>query len=362
MLTLHMRIVQHEVHGFLVSESTTTYASVNKRIWEPNKRAVLSEALASNAFPADLAAKTNVTRLSVGSIRSFCSGHSLPGSQGCYEAGHYYGLYKLLLRVAAPGDLAYLSDVDEVASPHALRMLRQCAPFYGDDGPGGGSAWSSGMLSGHHFEEPPMYVLRAWELKYGVHCWAGSSPADQPSWILGPHVFSVSFLMEYADRIGPMQFRDTRLKMQGTFPNVVEGGWHLTSWGTSADLVTKLTSWGHADMFENTRRHPGLLDPQRLSRCMANCLSPLGYLEPPFALPPKQRHHWTLAQAIAAKNGTGRPAPPCHDRNGPLEIQLRGVRLRETDLANPTIRQHYPTYLLQPRARAEFPAFFKYLR
>ena len=77
---------------------------------------------------------------------------------------------------------------------------------------------------------------------------------------------------------------------------MVEGGWHLTSWGSSADLVTKLTSWGHADMFENTRKHPGLLDPTRLSRCMANCLSPLGYLEPPFALPPKQRHHWTLAQ------------------------------------------------------------------
>ena len=218
MLTLHMRIVQHEVHGFLVSESTTTYASVNKRIWEPNKRAVLSEALASNAFPADLAAKTNITRLSVGTIRSFCSGHSLPGSQGCYEAGHYYALYKLLLRVAAPGDLAYLSDVDEVASPHALRMLRQCAPFYGDDGPGGGSAWAGGTLSGHSFQEPPMYVLRAWELKYGVHCWGGSSPADQPSWILGPHVFSVSFLMEHADRIGPMEFRDSRLKMQGTFP------------------------------------------------------------------------------------------------------------------------------------------------
>ena len=62
MLTLHMRVMQPEVAGFLVAEATSTFQAVNQADLTRSKPAVLSEALGNGTFPLDLARLLTVLR------------------------------------------------------------------------------------------------------------------------------------------------------------------------------------------------------------------------------------------------------------------------------------------------------------
>ena len=62
MLTLHMRVMQPEVAGFLVAEATSTFQAVNQGDLTRSKPAVLSEALGNGTFPLDLARLLTVLR------------------------------------------------------------------------------------------------------------------------------------------------------------------------------------------------------------------------------------------------------------------------------------------------------------
>ena len=62
MLTLHMRVMQPEVAGFLVAEATSTFQAVNQGDLTRSKPAVLSEALRNGTFPLDLARLLTVLR------------------------------------------------------------------------------------------------------------------------------------------------------------------------------------------------------------------------------------------------------------------------------------------------------------
>ena len=62
MLTLHMRVMQPEVAGFLVAEATSTFQAVNRGNLTRSKPAVLSEALRNGTFPLDLARLLTVLR------------------------------------------------------------------------------------------------------------------------------------------------------------------------------------------------------------------------------------------------------------------------------------------------------------
>jgi hypothetical protein len=165
MLTLHMRILQPEVAGFLVAEATSTYQAVNQGDLAPSKPAVLSAALANGTFPAELAAAVRVRVLRAAEEVPRCKAKRearVAGPHGCWEAvcegpsppthvlgapshqhrcdsdarraaqRHRAALLELLLEVATqPDDLAMLADVDEIASPRSLHALRRCASRIG---------------------------------------------------------------------------------------------------------------------------------------------------------------------------------------------------------------------------------------
>ena len=354
MLVLHMRILQPVVAGFLVSEGTTTYHTVNRGHHEAkDKPAVLTEAMANGTFPADLAAITRVTVLNASHEYEQCAqrwhrgGNLFRGPQGCYEPRHYHALLELLAEVASTGDLALLGDVDEIAIPEVITMLQSCAPWWGDDATSSrflmarGNATNATLL-------PHMYVLDTWDIKYGVHCWP-----DRPTWLHGPHVFSASWLLAHRQQLTPLQVRLTRHVGLSYHPHVHPGGWHFTSFGEPWELQRKLRTWSHADLFDaQSSRHPppALLSMHRLELCASNCLSAMGHLEvmptpgrntPLHLISPSQKHE----------------ASSCERRDGALEVRLPGTVLNESDLLD---GRRLPAYLLAHRA--EYAAFFRYVR
>ena len=354
MLRLHMRSMQHVVAGFLVVEATSTYNAVNTGSSPgdaPDKPALLTNALESGAWPADLANMTRVRVLSAAAERAWCKQRmnrleAFKGPTGCYESRHRYALLELLFSVAAPGDVAILADVDELASPSAVRMLLRCAPWWGDETratnltalESESGAWPADLANMTRVMSPlpARYVLLSWELKFGVHCWPGAA-----EWMNGPHAVSVSWLRAAVSRLSAMEYRFLRERQMWRNPTVKGAGWHLTSWGEPWELRRKLTTWGHADMFQE-KQHAGVLDAARLERCARNCLSPLGDLD----------QTWP---AGGKKPAWHAPATPCANRSGPRELRLRGTVLTNATLSRATL----PTYLLNHRA--DYPSYFRYL-
>ena len=377
LLTLQMRVLQREVSRFLVAEATSTYHAVNRGMLAPSKPAVLSEALGNGTFPLDLAAMTTVVVLRAAEERSRCTSR-FAGPHGCWEARHRAALLDQLLAIADhDDDMALLADVDELASPSVVRLLRRCAPL-----------WHASRAP----DAPHKYTLQAWSVFYGVHCWPRVA-----TW-KAPHAYSVAWLRKrLRDDRPPMsaiQFLDTRADVSRP-PMVRDAGWHFTSTGASAlpvhipagrfaratdsachaqshsslghappcrhtprrrilsslacsrrphELRRKLTTWGHANMFSESN-HPGSLDLARLERCQRFCLE--------------------------ANAGRGqRDAPPCASRGGGgggvggggggaqgggRDRKLPGVLLTEATLGRATL----PEYLL--RHRAQYPSLFQYL-
>lgn len=311
MLMLHMRVLQEVVAGFLVLEATTTLHAVNAGLLSQYdaKPIVLTDALRRGTFPSDLAAKTTVTVLNATAEAARChaSGGQMGGRYGCWETRHRHALLEALFNVAAPQDVALFADVDEIARPHVVSMLARCFAF--PPRPTRGTS---------------MVVLLALEYKYGVHC-----VARQATWANGPHAWSVRSLLQQRRSMGLKFFGSNRFVVRDR-PKVRDGGWHLTSFGEPEELRQKLATWSHAELFDEGA-HPASLDVGRLERCAASCY---------------------VANARAwSKNGT--PAPACEAG----DLVLPGTRRLITA---ESWRADLPTYL--KRHRAEFPAYFRYLR
>lgn len=220
LLTLQMRVLQREVSRFLVAEATSTYHAVNRGSLAPSKPAVLSEALGNHTFPLDLAAMTKVVVLRAAEERLRCGKARFQGPHGCWEARHRSALLDELLAVADRGDdMALLADVDEVAAPSVVRLLRACAPL-----------WHATRAP----DAPHKYTLQAWNVFYGVQCWPRAA-----AWG-APHAYSVAWLRKrLRDDRPPMsaiEFLDTRADVARP-PMVRDAGWHFTSTGTSTAWV-----------------------------------------------------------------------------------------------------------------------------
>ena len=360
MLKLHMRVLQPVVSGFFVAESTSTFANINTRHLEPNKPALLSEAIANNSFPTDLAAMTHVTVLTAEDAKRLCKHHALGGAAGCFEAVQYYAAMMRMLRVATVGDLAILGDVDEIASPDVVRMLQTCAPWWGDDG-----ELERDFVWYNASTPPRKYVLLAWEYKFGIHCFPddkNSGRAPVASWRHGPQVFSVSWLMaESQNNLTKVTgIRDERVHGLHSrhYPVVREAAWHLTSFGGADELQRKLKTWGHADMF-NEARMPGVLDRDRLERCARYCLSPLGFMDPMLSMPSARRSQLEAQFRQRYGNGGRLPAPPCEGRDGVFDSRLPGSVLTAADFRSERVTRWFPSYLLEHRAK--FSSYFQFL-
>jgi len=322
MLMLHMRIMQPEVAGFFVAEATSTYEAINQGQLKPSKAAVLSEALGNGTFPADLANLVTVRVLHAMVEVPRCKVKRevrVVGPHGCWEARHRQALVELLLAVAMDDDLALLADVDEIASPQVVRLLRRCAVLQSAAAP----------------EAPQKVTLQAYSVMYGVHCWPGEA-----TWF-APHVFSVSWLRRRflydSPPMSAIAFLDTRAHVRHS-PLALDAAWHFTSVGAPWQLQRKLRTWGHANLYAE-RNYPGSLDLARLERCQRLCLQSNAVAAP--------------GSRVAAP---GTRAPPCFSRAGRgADRRLPGVLLTNATLSH----ARFPAYLLEHRS--EHQELFRYL-
>lgn len=283
MLLLHMRTLEAVVDGFLVTESETCFQT------QQTKPLYLTEALARGAFPRSLAAMTQVKAVSLTDGKRFITSINRRGctdlrgrigkhsqrrySGRCFQSVQRFALLDMLATAAAPDDLAFIADVDEIASPHVVRLLRDCAPF-----PPFGQWPSDDAHSG-------FLHIKARLLKYGPHCDHGHT------WHDGPRLYLVGWLLRQREHgtsrhpFDPKAFDALRPMGSGKQLATVatRGGWHLTSFGTPTDILTKLSTFGAANKFGD---HPDALDSARIEACRRQCAEllvtlPLNWKPPP---------------------------------------------------------------------------------
>ena len=78
------------------------------------------------------------------------------------------------------------------------------------------------------------------------------------------------------------EFTNTRSR-PASGPSIANAGWHLTSFGSAAQLSRKLRTFLHSGIFNGGDRVArGSLSVDRLERCMRFCLE----LDKPSAVPP----------------------------------------------------------------------------
>ena len=241
MLRLHLLQTASHLHAVLIAESTITFQG-------GPKPAHLTEALAHGSIP--MAHKLRVAVVSPEELRQRCGALMQKGgyrAARCVETHQRAHLFRILFEVAGANDVALLCDVDEIAKPHTLQRLQRAPPF----GPNGSA--------------PHKVVLEAADYKFGVHC------AMRAPWT-GLHAYSVAFLLQnsrIAEGDAAAQWKNQIWKQ----PRWRAAAWHLSSFGTRAQLRQKLATWGHANLFDE-HTHPGSLSEARLARCAEHCLVP----------------------------------------------------------------------------------------
>jgi len=333
MLCLHIETLRRVVDGFVIVESRADIARGAR------KPAHLSASLASRQFPADLARA--IVRLAV--LDDNLDERAHPGCgrkpdgysytfHSCLEAWQRFRLLWELLtnvRAARPEDIVLLADTDEIARPEAIDFLRECYPFgRGNDSP-----------------EPAMIVLEARVYTYGLHCRRTPSLRREVPWQFGPHAFTLGFLNRTflpsslvaamhasngslrspTDQKAAASFSASRGQYSGfSRPTMLDAAWHLTYFGTAAQLVTKFTTWGHARTFvaEHAERGGGFvanghenasLDPARIDRCARLCLEPSAKSCQALGLP----CDWPAFRSNAV--------PPCSNRTDGQSVALPGT-------------------------------------
>ena len=433
MLALHVRTLQHVVSGFLVAESRSDIGTGAR------KPAHLSAALADGTFPRALARHI---RLSVLDDFNQATGmHRRCGPRAqvvskiswayrrCLEAWQRFVPLQMLLQVAGPYDVAIVADTDEIARPTAVRLLTRCFPF-GADG-----------------DEPSTLVLSARRYVYGAHCvvrakrrwdhgphaysvaalnasfgraaaalWSdrsssgdsvsasSSSGGDSVSASSRSSGVSASISASSSASISASisagasssSFSATRPKPAHeafdelrdlnsvTRPSLPDAGWHLSYFGTPAQLTTKFQTWGHARTFlpppkgfERNGYEAAALDATRVGNCARFCLEPIAKACQALATP----CNWSFYLS--------RRVPPCLARDDPQSRPLAETdhcphRLAEvlkrrrrspasthssapvgaTSTAEVAAREleraELPAPLLAPSARRDFPEYLRW--
>ena len=378
LLLLHMQTLEAVVDGFLVTESTTCFQTSKA------KPAVLSNALAAGSLPVALAKMTTVRVITLEEGKDAgCRDMALPsrssggsadgGSQSrsysgrCFQSVQRLALLTLLAQKAAPDDLAFVADVDEIVAPRLVSLLRTCAPFppfedWHRHGMGAGHAQGSDDFSAY-----PGYIhIAARQLMYGAHCDFGETWKDGPrlyhaGWVL--HEFRVdvsppskeaeaawargkargglnharwprALVARRFDALRPMGHgKDGALVASG-------GGWHLTSWGSADDVHRKLTTFGAAARFGGGG---GALDRVRLEACRRNCVELLFYRNASSPQPEPTPCHLQTMAAMRLK----RKAMPRNARRYSIRSVLADGRpLTAAVLRHVFRRGELPPYLI----------------
>ena len=241
MLRLHLLQTAPHLHAVLVAESTMTFQG-------GSKPAHLTEALARGAMP--MAHKLRVAVVSPEELQRHCGALLQTGgyrAARCIETHQRARLFRMLFDTASADDVALLCDVDEIAKPETLVRLQRAPPF------------------GRNGSAPYKVVLEAVDYKFGVHC-----KMHKP-WT-GLHAYSAAFLLQnahIAETDAAAQWKNQIWKQ----PRWTAAAWHLSSFGTPAQLRQKLATWGHANLFDE-RVYPESLSEPRLARCARACLVP----------------------------------------------------------------------------------------
>ena len=295
MLWLHVQTVQRVVDEFLIVESATTHTT------KSTKPLVLSEYIANGTVPSTIdRSKLNVHVVPYrsGSARYCRGGKWVHNPVRCFEgmqvqadplgatvavatavafaklchpdtltltcfpctAFQRFVLVEKVLERAAPNDLALFGDVDEIPRPDVVSALSRCHLLAEDaDFRMGGGSTSA-------------YALKLSLFKYGVHCAQGNTFA------LGTRAFSVKALqLHYGgfhnaspSDLGAMSV-DFTLTRERPNPKrtLAHAGWHLTSFGEPWELARKMSTWMHANLFDDKEN---ALDLARLDRCARFCL------------------------------------------------------------------------------------------
>ena len=103
-------------------------------------------------------------------------------------------------------------------------------------------------------------MLTARQFKFGLHCDTGVVWAD------GPRLYTMRLLKKMVlNKEAASGFDRLRTSYGYSSPTLINGGWHLTSFGSMDELMRKLTSFGAANMFAH---HADALDTHRLGACV----------------------------------------------------------------------------------------------
>lgn len=299
MLRLHMATLFASVGGFFVIEATSCFQT------RTPKPAVFSDAAAQGSLPLFMTLKTRARVVGYDEAQAYLQSNTdpectmrrrvMPGtgsnkfSTRCFQSFQRYLILEMVVKHAANDDLVLVSDVDEIAKPEVLQYMLACDPFDGVR-PSQLETWSGGM-----------FVLTARQFKFGVHCDTGHV------WKDGPRLYSVRWLHKQIRRRMPASAFD---KLRTTYgysaPTLREGGWHLTSFGSTEELVRKLTTFGAANLFRTEES----LSPTRLGACAAKCV-----------------------ELLWPRSHLGRP-PQCHNESRRIQLslpRLPGVKLNRLD-------------------------------
>ena len=286
MLRLHMRVLESIVAGFLVTESTRCFQT------RKEKRALLTEALNSNSsvLPRSLAALTAVKVVTdADGKRANCV--MRPNSKystRCFQNVQRLALLDLLFAHADADDLAFVSDVDEIAKPSFVQLMRACAPFpplkqWREDFVGsliGAVAHSQFGLhcvaNGNTWSDGPRLYVAGWLSQLGTVSVNRISPPRRwkeqlPDRLPGPsRIYGTQEGTRARTLLHRAELFDLFRKLDRRhFPSMsVEHatGWHLSSFGTSEELRRKLTTFGASSRFD-----PMTLNKSRLTACMRIC-------------------------------------------------------------------------------------------
>lgn len=243
MLKMHLTMLVPHVDGFLITESRSHLQDA-----EP-KPAYLTEMMATEgALPSAVKAKVHVRVVS--REEASCSPYTRYDSSWCLEHYQREVLLDMLQSLASEDDIAILADTDEIASPHAIDLLRRCYPFQRRLVP-------SEDPNLPRFE-PGMLRLIATRYVYSFKC------LDRARWDPGPRAYSVRWLK--ANALNGTYLTNTRIRGAYSVAGLPEAAWHLASFGGATATSHRLRSWGHANLFDESSRRTDILQ-----RCIAHC-------------------------------------------------------------------------------------------
>ena len=259
MLEFHMRQLESAVDGFLVSESTVCFQM------RKTKPALLRDAIVAGSFPSSLVNMTRVSVVTAVTAKAVCgTGQERRFSNRCLQQLQRFRGLEMLLEVARGDDLALVSDVDEIVRPSLIERMRQCIPCpplarrrANISRPWECSTWSAGN---------GLTTVLQRDFRTGLHCDGGAD-----SWSAVKLHCANWLISEKAEgRLTQRSF--DQLRITGTkCPRIANGGWHLSSFGSTSDFVLKLRTFGAANRFDE-QRFPSIFNESRLQACSYNCV------------------------------------------------------------------------------------------